>query len=371
MDVYKKLMERLDEFPTGAPNTEHLEQILKILLTEEEALLATKLPLQPLREPLTRLSKRVGESPSELKPKLDQLADKGVVFCYPKEGEPAYALLPLVPGIFELQFMKPRYDAKAKALAKLFNEYFFSGWGRESFNFNTSYTRTIPIEKAIAPGQTIEPYRNVKELIENSKKFALTNCFCRHEHELIGDWCKKPKDVCMIFGPFVDFAVERGFARRVDKQEMFEKLEQAEKAGLVHITDNIREKINFICNCCGCCCGFLTAVNKLNLPGVVANSGFIASFEEDKCTNCGLCVKQCQLKALWMEDVVENGKKKKRLVKNLGRCVGCGLCVSACKENAITLVRRKEEEIVLPKESFIELGVALIKERQLKKGGVK
>jgi len=363
MDSYQALAERLNQFPTGAPNTEHLQQILKILFTLEEAGIASQLPIQPTREKLSKLCDRIGMAAEKLKPILEGLADKGLVFVYQKEGEPTYTLLPLVPGIFELQFMKAGYDPKSKALARLFNDYYFNGWGKMSFGFKTSYTRTIPVEKAIAPGQSIEPYQIVKEIIENSRWMALTNCFCRHEHELIGDACKKPKDVCMILGPFVDFAVGRGFAKRASKEEMLEKLALSEEAGLVHITDNIRDKISFICNCCGCCCGFLSAINKLNLPAVVANSGFVVQVDPEKCNDCGICAKRCQVRALWMEDDPVRAKKK-ILKRNLGRCLGCGVCVSKCKQQAMTMIKRPADQIIFPRQNFLELGMEMMKERQ-------
>ncbi len=363
MDSYQALAERLNQFPTGAPNTEHLQQILKILFTVEEAGIASQLPIQPIREKLNKLCDQIGMAPEKLKPVLETLADKGLVFAYQKDGECTYTLLPLVPGIFELQFMKAGYDPKSRALAKLFNEYYFNGWGKASFGFRTHFTRTIPIQQAIAPGQSIKPYQRVKDIIENSKWMALTNCFCRHEHELLGDACRKPKEVCMVFGPFVDFAIQRGFARKAEKEEMLEKLALSEEAGLVHITDNIQDKISFICNCCGCCCGFLSAINKLNLPSVVANSGFVIQVDEEKCNDCGICAKRCQVKALWMEDDPARPKKK-ILKRDLGRCIGCGLCVFKCKEQAITMVARPQDQVILPKGSFLELGMELMKERQ-------
>ncbi len=366
MDFYQALADKLDQYPTGAPKTEHLDKILKILFTEEEAKIASQLPLQPFREPISKLSEKLGIEKEKLESVLEVLANKGLVYCAPKDGEKAYALLPLMPGIFELQFMKAPYDPKAKALAKLFNDYYFEGWGRSSFDFKTSFTRTIPIEKAVSPRYEIASYQRVEELITDSKSLAITNCFCRHEHELLGDWCGKPKEVCMVIGPFADFAVERGFARKASRAELLDKLQLAEEAGLVHITDNIKEKINFICNCCGCCCGFLSAVNKLNIPSVVASSGFVAQIDEEKCNNCGACTKRCQVKALWLEPDPENPKKK-ILRQNMDRCIGCGLCVSACKQEAITMVKKPEDQIILPKESFLELGMELLKERTQKR----
>jgi hypothetical protein len=46
----------LNQFPTGAPNTDYLQQILKILFTEEEAKIASQLPIQPMRERLSKFS---------------------------------------------------------------------------------------------------------------------------------------------------------------------------------------------------------------------------------------------------------------------------------------------------------------------------
>ena len=43
---------------------------------------------------------------------------------------------------------------------------------------------------------------------------------------------------------------------------MLAALDRAEQAGLVHLTDNVQDKVNFICNCCGCCCGFLGTVTN-------------------------------------------------------------------------------------------------------------
>jgi len=362
MDNYQALADKLDQFPTGAPKTEHLLAILKTLFTEEEARIASQLPIQPFREKLSKLSEKLGMQPDRLKPVLETLCDKGLVFARAKDGEMAYALLPLMPGIFEFQFMKAGYDPKTRALARLFNDYYYDAWGRASFGFKTSFTRTIPIAQAIAPNQTVEPYRNVRNLIENSKHLAVTNCFCRHEHELLGDSCGKPKEVCMLFGPFVEHAVARGFARKASKDEMLDKLLLAEQKGLVHITDNVREKITFICNCCGCCCGFLCAINKLNIPSVVASSGFMVKLNETECDNCGACAKRCQVKALWLEDDPDRPKKK-LLKTNLDRCIGCGLCISSCKKNALEMVRRPEESIVLPRASYEELGLELMKER--------
>jgi len=361
MDGYDQLMDLLDKFPTGAPPTENLRSILEIILTEEEAALAGKLSPHPFREPLESICNRTGHEPQELRPKLESMADKGVVFAQQKDGEPAYSLLPLVPGIFELQFMKGLYDHKSRELARLFNDYYFEGWGEKGFALNEPFARTIVIEKEIPAGQEVQPYEKVKELILSNSKKALTTCFCRHEHELLGKSCGRPKDVCMILGPFVDYAVERGFAKRASDEEMLMALDRAEDAGLVHLSDNIERKVNFVCNCCGCCCGILGTITKLNIPTAVAHSNYIIAQHQDLCIACGDCVDRCQVGALAL------GPEGDGLVIDEKRCIGCGVCVGACEQAALHLERRPQEDIIAPHQTYMEMGMAIV--RSMEKSG--
>ncbi len=352
MDGYDDLMALLDKYPTGAPPTEHLRQILQIILTEEEAALAARLAPHPLRETLNRLCDRIGMPPEKVGPLCESMADKGVVYAEKKDGETRYAVLPLAPGIFELQFMKGEYDIKSKKLAQLFHDYYYEGWGAESFAIGEPFARVITVEKEIPASQEVQPYDKVKELILNHKHKALTTCFCRHEHELIGKGCGRPKDVCMVVGPFVDYAVERGFARRASDEEMLMALERAEEAGLVHLSDNIQEKVNFICNCCGCCCGILGTITRLNVPTAVAHSSYIVAWDEDACVDCGACVDRCEVGALKMDG---GGK----LEVDFGRCIGCGLCIRVCDEKALSLERRPEDDVNVPYDSFFKMGMAI------------
>jgi ferredoxin len=359
MDVFEAVMAKLDEFPSGAPRTEQLRQIVEALFSVEEAKLACQLSLQPFREPLSRICSRTGYEPGVARALLEAMANKGLVFAREKGGEMAYALLPLVPGIFELQFMTARTDPKARALAKLFDDYYFSGWGEKGFGMKTAVARTIPIQRELPVGQEVQTYERVRDLIRGQKYSALTNCFCRHEHELLGKGCGRPKEVCMIFGPFVDFAVERGFARRTTADEMLRALDVAEAAGLVHLSDNLLDRISFMCNCCGCCCGFLGAITKLKMPAAVAHSPYRLAVDEAACTDCGDCAERCQVRALWME-----GDELKR---DLSRCIGCGVCVSACESSALQLERRPDAEVLKPFPTLFDLGMAVVKERAQQK----
>jgi ferredoxin/DNA-binding MarR family transcriptional regulator len=352
---YDGLVKRLNQFPSGAPDKPELREILKILFTEEEAKLGAVLSLQPFREPVEVIAERVGKDKEEVEKMLDKMAEKGLVYVAPKKGKKCYALLPMVPGIFELQFMKGGTSEREKKLAKLFNDYYMSGWGKEGWSFKVPFARAIPIQEHIPSNATVQPYDQVKHLIENATDMALSYCFCRHEHELLDKSCGRPKDVCMLFGPFVEYAVSHGFAWRATKEEMLAALERAEEAGLIHVSDNIQEKINFICNCCGCCCGILGTITKLGIKDGVARSSYILKIDWDACNNCGACAKRCTMGAL----TTEGKGKEKKLIFDESICLGCGVCIRACKKRqALRLVERPNPNV--PKKTFLELGYSMI-----------
>jgi len=61
----------------------------------------------------------------------------------------------------------------------------------------------------------------------------------------------------------------------------------------------------FICNCCGCCCHVLEAINKLGINVAdVINSSYFAETNPDECAACGTCKdERCQVGAI--EEVEE------------------------------------------------------------------
>jgi ferredoxin len=124
---------------------------------------------------------------------------------------------------------------------------------------------------------------------------------------------------------------------------------------LVHVADNVQDKINFICNCCGCCCGFLQGITRFRLPNAVAFSRFQAVLDSGSCTGCKDCIDRCQVKAIQSEG--DNDKVK---IDNQW-CIGCGLCVSICPADAISLVERKDFHP--PVENLTKLRMSILREQ--------
>lgn len=76
----------------------------------------------------------------------------------------------------------------------------------------------------------------------------------------------------------------------------------------------------------------------LSKPEISLNP-YVAVVEEEKCSSCGLCLKECSYEgALTMIEKTINGKHKKVAYVNPALCKGCGACIAVCKSRAIDLL---------------------------------
>ena len=107
-------------------------------------------------------------------------------------------------------------------------------------------------------------------------------------------------------------------------------LDTSEEAGLIHMSRNTTEDIDFICNCDRWHCEAVTGVLKQSKPALFFNSGFQPRFDPDLCTACETCIEQCPPEALAMGD---NDVPQ----VNLDRCFGCAVCATGCPSDAIVM----------------------------------
>ena len=153
--------------------------------------------------------------------------------------------------------------------------------------------------------------------------------------EHVGRDCGAPKAICMTFNTTAGALVRHGHARRVDAAECLDLLDQAQAHDLVQFGENVQRSVNFICNCCGCCCEALLAVRRFGLLRPM-HSNFIAAIDAAACTGCGQCVEVCPVDALRAADAGTAA------TLDPGVCLGCGVCVRNCPSGAIRLDPRPD-----------------------------
>ena len=349
-ELYDRLADIFNLIGYGSRRSPELEALLKSLFTQEEAHLAVNLsPMAP--ESPGNLAGRLNLDTGRVARMLDEMADKGLIYSSTRDGEKWYKLLQLVPGIFELQFMKGEVSERAKELARLFDAYFHASITQKEAKSPFAdeaaihMARVIPIEHTMTATTNVFPFEIASKYIADNSPITVSICYCRHEKRLLDRGCKYPDEVCLQLGPFAEFVKERGFGREISKAEALEILKKSAEAGLIHTSSNTQERIDFICNCCTCCCGILQGVYRFNDPVRSVSSNFEAALCADACTGCGECVDRCQMDAI---TIAEDQAKIE-----LNRCIGCGVCVYHCPTNAITLVSRAD--FVEPPKSFKEL----------------
>ena len=352
------LIDRLNRYPIGLFDNDKLRRILVYLFSEEEAYVASRFPL--LESTLEELCRAVGLEGEELEPLLEKMAEKGLVMDTDYGGTTYYLLLPGLIGFFEFSFMKQRADLPVAELAALMSDYLYddTGQAREFFGSKTPLTRVLPYDEHIPVTSVVTSYERAVEIVRHADFGGVGQCYCRHKKEHLGATCERgapSENICISLGNAARFMTRRGFARYASKEELLQILQQARQHNLTHITDNIRDKPSFICNCCSCCCELLAGIQQGFTSGV-AKAGYTLAIDDEICVGCGTCAAVCNVVALSLHG--DNGKR--RLSVDTDRCLGCGACISVCKVGGLTLVPCKRP---LPPKNKTRLFVRILREK--------
>jgi ferredoxin len=353
------LIDRLNKYPVGLVDSDKLRQILALLFDEREAYVASRFPLEEATLPeLVRLTRIPAE---ELLPLLERMADKGLVMDMPYHGEVYYLLLPGLIGFFEFTFMKKRTDLPLERLARLMEEYLTESQAGEFFGSKTPLTRSLSYEEHIPVTSEVTSYDRAREIVRSAGFGAVGLCYCRHKKEHLGQDCQKGAPVaglCISLGSAARFMVRRGFATEQSPEELLAVLDRARSLHLTHITDNIRHKPSFICNCCHCCCELLNGV-QMGYHHGIARTGFTAVIDRDRCNGCGVCIPACNVKAI----AVPADRTRRFASVSEQLCLGCGACISACKQGALAMVAAANRQAPLHKRKDLYLRILKEKKR--------
>jgi Fe-S-cluster-containing hydrogenase component 2 len=289
--------------------------------------------LKSIPETAATIGERFGKSEEEMQAILDNMAKKGQIGSLTRAGKQMYMIFPFFPGIYEFQVY--RLD---KELTELFEEY-LPTLMKTVGGHAPAVARTVPINTKIEAETQIQPYEDVRNMIERSKSFRVIECICRKERALEGHACDHTLENCLNFSTeenAYDYFSIGG--RIISKEEALKVLEKAGEEGLVHNAFyNVKDGHFSVCNCCPCCCAVLRGAKELGAPHIMAKSNFVAWIDQDTCSECGVCAEErCPMDAI----VEDDGTYK--VLSDV--CIGCGVCTVTCPTESITLIQKPETE---------------------------
>jgi ferredoxin len=343
---YSALTERLNRFPQGAPPSELLFRILRVLFSEREAELVALLPIRPFTAGTAASIWKL--SIAEARGVLDALAERALLVDWEHHGETHYVLPPPMAGFFEFSMMRIREDIDQKALSELFYQYLNveEDFVRALFTEGeTQLGRTFVHEPALSEDNALHvlDYERATHVVESASHIGVGTCYCRHKMEHLGRACDSPREICMTFNTTADSLIRHGHARRVDAAEGIDLLQQAWGKRLVQFGENVRERVAFICNCCGCCCEAMIAARRFAVLNPVHTTNFIPVVDEASCNGCVKCVDACPVEAMSVVSANDPARPRRRVAKlDDGICLGCGVCVRSCPKESIHLESRAQ-----------------------------
>ena len=344
--AYLRLVERLNRFPQGAPPSDLLYKILKILFSEKDAHLISLTPIRPFTVKKIAGIWKMSEQAARVM--LDSMADRGLLVDIEHNGEPLYVLPPPMAGFIEFSLMRVRSDIDQKCLSELLHQYLNVEEDFIKNLFTTGETqlgRVFVHEPALPVNNVVQvfDYERATHTIESARHIGIGRCYCRHKAEHLGTACKTPQEICMSFNGAAYSLTKHGIARKAEKSECLELLHQAYENNLVQFGENVRQEVAFICNCCGCCCEALLAAKRFASLHPVHTTNFIPCIKEEICIGCGKCAAVCPVNALELVPSGDDKKKKAQLHSDI--CLGCGVCVRNCPKSSLELLPRAERVI--------------------------
>ncbi len=343
---YTELVDRLNRFPQGAPPSETLYKILSMLFSEREAAVVALLPIKPFTAP--KAAKILKMDLTETRKVLDELASRAILLDTEHEGETTYILPPPMAGFFEFSMMRLRGDVDQKVLGELFYQYLNV---EEDFikalfaNGETQLGRTFVHEPVLSNENALHvlDYERASEVIRTATHRGIGVCYCRHKMMHMGRNCDAPMEICMTFNGCAESLTRNGYARLVDVSEGLDLLQQAYEHNLVQFGENVREGVNFICNCCGCCCEAMIAARKFGMMNPVHTTNFLPVVDEATCNGCGKCANVCPVEAMTLVSANDAHNPKARRAKvDEDLCLGCAVCVRTCPSKSLGLASRPQ-----------------------------
>jgi ferredoxin len=322
-----------------------LNEILKMLFNEQEAKRVSLLPIKPFTAKQAAYLWKMDLSGAQRV--LDELASRAILL----DVDGIYSLPPPMAGFFEFSMMRIRNDVNQKVLAELFYQYLNveEDFIKALFATGTTQLGRAFVQEPVLSSENalhVLDYERASEVIRIATHIGIGTCYCRHKMRHLGKECNAPMEICMSFNYTAASLIKHGIARSVSSTECLKLLETAYMHNLVQLGENNRRQVNFICNCCGCCCEAMIAARKFGILQPVHTTNFLPQISDDECNGCGKCIDVCPVAAMTLVSANNPQKpkmKKAKLLEDI--CLGCGVCVHSCSFGSLSLKSRTERVI--------------------------
>jgi ferredoxin len=350
---YTQLITRLNRASQGAPPSDVLYKILEMLFSRKEAELVAQLPIRFFTA--EKAAKTWRMDIKDARRVLDRLSSRAILLDVEKDGRSYYCLPPPMAGFFEFSMMRTRDDINQKVLSELFYQY---------INVEEDFVKSLVLDGQTQAGRFFvhEPalsaenalyvldYERASRVIQTASHLAVGACYCRHKMHHLGRACDAPMETCMTFNLAAASLIKHRYAKPVSIRECMELLETAYERKLVQFGENVRQQVNFICNCCGCCCEAMIFARKYGMLRSL-HTNFLPEIVEHSCNGCGNCVGACPVKAMSLVSVHDPRKPKREKAKVREElCLGCGICTRVCPAAGIRL-RNRDKRVIMPLNS--------------------
>lgn len=338
---HSHLVARLNRFPQGAPPSPLLDKILSMLFSDREAALVALLPIKPFTARKAAGIWKIGAVKAQKI--LKDLASRALLLDIDRDGETYYVLPPPMAGFFEFSMMRIRKKPDQKVLSELFYQYLNveEDFIKDLFTIGDTQLGRVFVHEPVLSNENslhVLDYERASEVIRTAPYRGISICYCRHKMLHMDKNCDGPLDICMTFNTSARSLIKHGHARSVDVAEGLDLLQKAYDNHLVQFGENVRQGVNFICNCCGCCCEAMIAARRFAMLNPVHTTNFIPQVQCSSCNGCGKCIAVCPVEAMTLvsaNDPKNPKLKKARLNKEI--CLGCGLCVRVCSNESLEL----------------------------------
>lgn len=285
------------------------------------------------------IAERIKFSVEEASKKLTKMAKKGLVWADEGAGKLSFRLAPFIIGICEDQQGKMDHE-----LARLYEEYMADGGAVGIISLQPALHRVIPAQSAVE-SEMLLPYDDLKVILQKAKQIRVRDYICRSQQaEIEKRECTFPLRTCITLSSNGDPLRLEDIEDELSEEEAVSILQNCEEIGMVHTVTNVKVGIDYICNCCGCCCEVLRPMNEHDIEKSVASANYYALVDPNECVGCGTYIERCQVNAIY--------KREEISVVDHQRCIGCGVCVIGCPNGAAKLQLKPSSRQIDPPDDY-------------------